>query len=114
MKTMMEYLEMDGSIAILIAFFNRFAMPAEASVYREVGGGFVEGVYGWADHKIGDWEISKNDKYTGFTVYPQSHEMGEVEPARVYIENWVMDIKPKNWVHAKNLFNKYLKVAPKK
>jgi len=102
-KTMNDYLEMDGGIAFDIAIFNRFSSIGD-SCYSEICGGFVEGVCQWAQHNI-DWvDETANAKYTGWTIHFNG---GAIR--RVYIENWVMNITPKDWGHAKNLFRKYLK-----
>jgi hypothetical protein len=105
--TMNDYLEMDGNIAFNTAIFNRFSSIGD-SCYSEICGGFIEGVYQWATHNIYGHIESANQKYTGWTI---SFENGAIR--RVYIENWVMDIAPKNWKHAKCLFNKYLKTDEK-
>jgi hypothetical protein len=101
--TMNDYLEMDSNIAFKLAIFNRFSSIGD-SCYSEICGGFIEGVYQWASHNIYGIIESANKKYTGWTI---SFENGSIR--RVYIENWVMDITPKDWKHAKCLFNKYLK-----
>jgi hypothetical protein len=101
--TMDDYLEMDSNIAFKLAIFNRFSSIGD-SCYSEICGGFTEGVYQWASHNIYGIIESANKKYTGWTI---SFENGAIR--RVYIENWVMDISPKDWKHAKCLFNKYLK-----
>ena len=106
--TMNDYLEMDGNIGFDLAIFNRFSSIGD-SCYSEICGGFIEGVYQWASHNIYDFHESANQKYTGWTIHFENGSIG-----KVYIENWVMDIQPKNWKHAKNMFNKYLKVAPNK
>lgn len=106
MKSMTQFLEMDGALAFNLAIFNRFSSIGDSS-YSEICGGFIEGVYQWATHNIDDVVESKNQKYTGWTIH-FGHKVRQV-----YIPNWVMEIKPKNWKHAKNLFNKYLmQVAP--
>ena len=40
----------------------------------------------------------------GYTIFFNDHR-----ERRVYIPQWVMNIEPKSWKHAKNLFNKYLR-----
>lgn len=97
-----DYLEMDGDIAFKMAIFNRFSSIGD-SCYAGICGGFVEGVYQWASHNIYNIDESANQKYTGWTIH---FENGATR--RVYIENRIMDIKPKDWKHAKNLFNKFL------
>ena len=47
---------------------------------------------------------SYNKKYTGYTITSSNNST-----KRVYIENWVLNIEPKDWKHAKSLFDKYLK-----
>ena len=105
--TMDDYLSMDSNIAFKLAIFNRFSSIGD-SCYSEICGGFIEGVYQWASHNIYGIIESANKKYTGWTI---SFENGAIR--RVYIENWVMDIAPKNWKHAKCLFSKYLKTDEK-
>jgi hypothetical protein len=102
--SMSEYLEMDGSMIFNIALFNRFSSIGD-SCYREICGGFIEGAIQWATHNIYGIDESANAKYTGWTIH---FENGATR--RVYIENWVMNSDIKDWGHAKNLFNKYLKV----
>jgi hypothetical protein len=102
-KTFNDYLNMDGGIAFNLAIYNRFSNIGD-SVYSEICGGFIDGVYQWADHNI-DYVIdSDNQRYHGYTIHFTN---GTIR--RVYIENWVLDIQPKDWKHAKALFNKYLK-----
>ena len=108
MKTMNEYLKQEGSLALNLAFYKKFSNIGD-NVYTDICGGFIEGVYQWSTHNIYNVTESNNKKYTGFTL-----EFSNGYTARCYIENWVMNIKPKNWKHGKNLFNKYLKVCPQK
>ena len=103
MKTFNEYLEMDGNLAFNLAIYNRFSAITD-SVYAEICGGFIEGVYQWSDHNINDIVECANQKYTGWTIRFENGSEG-----KVYIENWVLNITPKDWKHAKSLFNKYLK-----
>jgi hypothetical protein len=103
MKTFNDYLEMDGGIAFNLAIYNRFSNIGD-QVYSEICGGFIEGVYQWADHNIDYVDDCENDKYVGYTI---TFNDGQIR--RVYIEKWVMNIQPKNWKHAKSLFGKYLK-----
>ena len=105
--TMDDYLEMDSNIAFKLAIFNRFSSIGD-SCYSEICGGFIEGVYQWASHNIYGYIESANQKYTGWTI-----EFENGATRRVYIENWVMDSNPKDWKHAKCLFNKYLKTDEK-
>lgn len=102
-KTFNDYLEMDGGIAFNLAIYNRFSSIGD-EVYSEICGGFIEGVYQWADHNIDYVAESDNQKYHGYTI---TFSNGAIR--RVYIENWVLNIKPESWKHAKALFNKYLK-----
>ena len=102
--TMNGFLAMDGYLAFNIALWNRFSQIGDRD-YLEICGSFIEGVYQWADHNIDFWDECSNKKYTGWTIHFSN---GHTE--QVYIENWVMDSKPTGWKHAKNLFNKYLKV----
>ena len=104
MKSMQDYLEQDGNIGFNIAIYNRFSTIGDSS-YAGICGGFIEGVYQWADHNINDISEVANLKYTGWVIRFNSESEG-----RVYIPNWVMDVKPRDWKHAKNLFNKYLQV----
>jgi len=107
-KTMSDFLEMDGNIAFNLAIYNRFSLIGDKS-YTEICGGFIEGIYEWADHNICDVSKSENAKYIGYTItFADDCGYGEIL-RRVYIERWVMNIMPKNWKHAKSLFNKFLK-----
>lgn len=105
-KTMKDYLEMDGNIAFNMAIYNLFASYEDRS-YSEICGGFREGVYQWADHNIEDVIECENSKYIGWTIILGSG-YGTKE-RRMYIEKWVMNIKPTSWKHAKALFNKYVR-----
>ena len=105
--TMNDYLEMDGNIAFNLAIFNRFSSIGD-SCYASICGGFIEGVYQWATHNIYGIDESANQKYTGWTIHFENGAR-----RRVYIENWVMNITPKDWKHAKCMFNKYLKTEEK-
>jgi hypothetical protein len=98
-----KYLDQDGGIAFNLAVYNRFSSIGD-SVYSDICGGFIEGVYQWADHNIDYVEDSENQKYCGYTINFQ----GGVR-RRVYIEKWVLNVEPENWKHAKSLFGKYLK-----
>lgn len=104
-KSMDYFLELDGHIAFNLAIYNRFSSIGD-SCYSEICGGFIDGVYQWATHKIFDVMECKNHKYTGWTI-TFNNGFGYTQ-RRVYIPNWVMDIAPKDWKHAKSLFNKYL------
>jgi len=103
-KTLKDYLFEDGNLAFNLAIYNRFSNIGD-SVYSEVCGGFIEGVHQWATHHIEDVFECSNNKYVGYTIHFDSPD----KVRRVYIPNWVMNINPKDWKHAKNLFNKYLK-----
>jgi hypothetical protein len=104
MKSMQDYLEQDGNIGFNIAIYNRFSTIGDSS-YASICGGFIDGVYQWASHNIDSTDEVANSKYTGWIIRFSSGSEG-----RVYIPSWVMDVKPRDWKHAKNLFNKYLQV----
>jgi hypothetical protein len=107
-KTMSEFLGMDGDIAFNMAIYNRFSSIDDSS-YTEICGSFIDGVYQWADHNIYNVTQSENAKYIGYTIaFNDNCGYGQVL-RRVYIEKWVMNIMPKDWKHAKSLFNKFLK-----
>ena len=107
-KTMSDFLGMDGNIAFNMAIYNRFSSIGD-SCYSEICGGFIEGVYQWADHNICYVTESENAKYIGYTIaFNDNSGYGHVL-RRVYIERWVMNIVPKDWKHAKSMFNKFLK-----
>ena len=108
MYTMKEYLEMDNSMAFNIAIYNRFATPGDG--YADICGSFIDGVMQWAYHHIRYVDEKTNSKYHGWIITFEddpSRPYAKTE-GKVYIPNWVMDITPKNWKHAKCLFNKYL------
>jgi len=107
-NTMADYLEMDGNLAFKLAIYNRFSRIADSS-YTEICGGFIEGLYQWADHNISDIKECQNSKYVGWTIRFNDENGYPGAERRVYIEKWVMDIQPSNWKHAKCLFNKYLR-----
>jgi hypothetical protein len=102
METMQEYLDLDGGIIFNICLYNRFSSIGD-SCYSDICGGFIEGVYQWADHNIYSVDESENQKYIGWTI----NFNGAIR--RVYIEKWVMAIAPKNFRHARALFSKYLR-----
>jgi hypothetical protein len=104
MKTFNDYLEMDGSIAFNVAIYNSVATIESHSAYTEICGSFYEAVYAWADHNIYSIDEEKTNKNTWFRVF-----FGQGEKEQIfYIPNWVLEVQPKNWAHAKNLFCKYL------
>ena len=98
-----DYLDQDGGIAFNLAIYNRFSQIGDGA-YAEICGGFIDGVYQWSDHNIDYVLDSENQKYYGYTIHFNS---GAIK--RVYIEKWVMNLEPKDWKHARALFNKYLK-----
>lgn len=99
----MRYLlEVDGSIILKIGIYNKFSNIGD-SVYSEICGGFIEGVYQWSSHNIDYIAECENQKYVGWTIYFNG---GAIR--RVYIPQWVMNVEPKNFKHAKALFCKYL------
>lgn len=102
-STFNHYLEMDGNIAFNIALYNRFSNMGDLA-YSEVCGGFIEGVHQWATHNIDYIGETENSRYKGYTIHFRD---GSVKKA--YIEKWVLYLQPKDWKHAKSLFNKYLK-----
>jgi hypothetical protein len=106
MATMQQFLEMDGNIGFNLAIYNRFSTIGD-SVYAEICGGFIDGVYQWANHNIDDVSEVSNAKYVGWII-----QFSNGAERKVYIPHWVMDKQPVDWKHAKNLFNKYLRVAP--
>lgn len=99
-------LEEDGHLAFNLAIYNRFNQIGD-QVYSEICGGFIEGVYQWATHNIEDVNRCENEKYIGWTI---TFESGAER--KVFIERRILNIEPKNWKHAKNLFNKYLRQVP--
>ena len=101
-KDLNYYLSLDGGIALKLAIYNRFSSIGD-NCYAEICGGFVEGVYQWADHNIDYIDDVCNQKYQGWII---NFNGGTVR--RIYIPIWVMNIEPKDFKHAKNLFNKYL------
>jgi len=112
MKKASEYLNQDGRLILNLAIYNHFSNIGD-SVYSEICGGFIEGVYQWATHNIDDITECKNDKFTGWTI---SFCGGEIE-RKIYIENRILDFisdKCKGWGHAKNVFIKYVKEVPEK
>lgn len=102
-KSMAAYLEKDGNLGFFLAVYNRFSTIGD-SAYLEICGGLIEGVYQWSQHNISSVNDCKNSKYHGWSIHFCS---GSIR--RVYIPNWVMEIQPKDWKHAKALFNKYLR-----
>lgn len=113
MTTFKKYLELDGSIGFNSALYNRFSNIGD-SCYAGICGGFIDGVYQWATHNISFVSECKNEKYTGWTIRFNDNARGESIEKKVYIENWVLKLEPKDWKHAKNLFSKYLREAPQK
>lgn len=108
-KTMKEYLQQDNQMAFNLAIYNRFNRIGDG-VYSEICGGFIDGVCEWAEHNIDDVIECENSKYFGWTIFLGSGY--QLVERKVYIARWVMETKPKNWKHAKNLFNKYLQQVP--
>ena len=108
MKNLKEYLELDGGLILKMAIYNRFSSIGD-NCYSEICGGYVMGVYQWADHNLYNIDECSNEKYTGWKL--ELGYNGDAE-RKIFIENWVLDIVPKDFKHAKNLFNKYLKALP--
>jgi hypothetical protein len=106
METFNNFLELDGNIAFNLAIYRRFSSIGD-SCYSSICGGYTDGVYQWATHNIYGVAECKNKKYTGYTI-----SFANGEERKVYIENSILAIIPKDWKHAKNLFNKYLKEVP--
>ncbi len=100
---MKKFIDLDGGIIFNLAIFNRFSSIGD-SCYSDICGGFIEGVYQWSSHNIEYVDECGNDKFIGWTI---TFTNGATR--RVYIEKWVMNITPKNFKHAKCMFNKYLK-----
>ena len=103
MKTLRNVIEQDGSIIFNIAIFNRFSSIGDGC-YSDICGSFIDGVYQWSDHNIDFVDECENEKYVGYTI-----TFNGGGQKRVYIEKWVLAIKPKNFKHARALFNKYLR-----
>lgn len=109
LKSMNDYLQMDGGIIFNMALYNRYSTIGDLA-YDEICGNRIEAIYQWADHNIQDVNEVANHKYTGWIVtFSSGYESCE---RKVYIPNWVMDIMPKDFKHAKALFNKYLMQVP--
>lgn len=106
MTTFENLLEQDGHLAFNLAVYNRFSTIGD-SCYSEICGGFIEGVYQWATHNITYVERTENAKYVGWVL---AFDNGAER--KIYIEKRILNITPKSWGHAKNLFNKYLKHVP--
>lgn len=107
-KTMHDYLAVDGNLGFNLAIYNRFSTIGDRA-YSEICGGFIEGVYQWATHNINYVVECQNAKYVGYTIYFNDDCGYGTREQRVYIPQWVMNIQPKSWKHAKCLFNKYLR-----
>ena len=106
MKSMEEYLEMDGGMIMNVILYNRFS-SFEDREYASICGGYIDGAIQWATHNVHDIDTTSNQKYTGWTIYMEDRTR------RMYIPNWVMAIQPKDWKHAKALLNKYMLVDTK-
>jgi len=104
MSTMKDFLAEDGGMAMNIAFFNRFRGEDSDFYFEAAAGDWYAGVLEWSLHTISDVEECSNHKYHGYTIHWESGNK-----TRLVIPNWVMDIQPNGWNHAKNLFNKYLR-----
>jgi len=109
MKKANEYLNQDGQLILNLAAYNHFSNITD-SVYSEICGGFIEGVYQWATHNIDSFDQCRNEKFTGWTI-----QFNNGQERKIYIENRILDFisnKCKGWGHAKNVFNKYVKEVP--
>ena len=107
MKTLRNhYLDLDGGIIFKIGASRYAQQLGMGDTYSDICGSWIEGVYQWADHYLGDIEEVSNHKYTGWKCtigdYVDSYEV------KLYIPNWVLDTEVKDFKHTKNLFNKYL------
>lgn len=104
-NTMMDMIFSDSDMAFKIVMFNRLrGMNTDA--YFEIGGSWIEGVMLWAEHTLESIVHSENHKYHGWTVMLENGNI-----VRVVVPRWVMEVTPKGWQHAKNLFNKYLRIV---
>ena len=110
LKDVRHYIKEDNDFLISLAVYNTYSLPC-AKAYNYICGGFIEGVHEWASDNIDFIQISTNKKYTGYTIYMFDSYGASTIEKRLYIENKILNIKPQNWQHAKNVFNKYLKQA---
>ena len=101
-KDLNYYLSLDGGIIFNVAIYNRFSSIGD-SCYADICGGFIEGVYQWTTHNVEYVDSVFNSKYQGWVI---TFNGGTVR--RIYIPIWVMNVEPKDFKHAKNLFGKYL------
>lgn len=105
MTTFRDYLEKDGELVLLIGFANVLPELGTMDTYSSICGSWVDGVYQWASHNIYNVSEVSNSKYTGWII-----TTSDGSEYKVYIPNWVLNLQPKNWKHAKNLFKKYLRL----
>ena len=108
MKTLAYFLEMDGQGLLKLAFFNVLG----SYEYVEICGSRLDASHQWCDHNVIDIEEKSNSKYVGWVVHRYDEcgiGCGEVNH-KFYVPSWLLEVKVKDWKHAKNLFNKYIRM----
>ena len=102
-----EYLNSDGQMILAIIAKSFFGNIGDND-YAEICGSWIEGVMQWFWHNIDYIETATNANYTAFK-FVFGDDCGISKERAVFIQNWVLNIEPKNWGHTKALFKKYVK-----
>ena len=100
---------------------NEISHALKSALYNRLGDSSLlsSGIYFSTAEAMGEWENDclgsfnevSNAKYTGWEVRVSGNYDSYVRVVKPYIPNWVLKVEVKDYRHAKNLFNKYLKYA---
>ena len=104
-------------------FENETEMVIElkTALYNRLGDSslLTDGIYYSLAEAMGEWERDclndfkevSNEKYIGWEVNVSGNYDSTERVVKPYLPIWIMGAKVKNYKHAKNLFNKYLRFA---
>ena len=121
MKSVKEYLyeEWDENSGRIIkkSILNTIAyIIGSYQNYDGIDGPYMA-VYEYWDHNVMHLSLSENEKWFGYEITPSEDHMDYVvklfnrDSIRLVVPMWIMNLAAKNENHARNLFNKYLKVV---
>jgi len=83
--------------------------------YADIEGLYMA-VYTYWEHNVMSMTISENDKWVGYELILDNEKTDWLlenigkDTVRLIVPQWVMKLSCKDENHAKNLFNKYLKL----
>ena len=106
LRETLKYDEENGSLILGIGFAqNLCSVAGELSAYAGICGSYIDAIHQWMTHNVDSIDECENHKYVGYTVH-----VGERQ-YRLVVPVWAMDKEVSDWKHAKNLFNKMLRVV---